>query len=47
MLISHLSIVVFDNLQIKEVVLILSVQYGIPAAGFWAVQVFLGAKIIS
>lgn len=43
----HLSIVVLDDLQIKEVVLVLSAQHGVPATGFRTLQVFLGAKILS
>lgn len=43
----HLSIVVLDDLKVKEVVLILSTQGGIPTSGLWNLKLVLGAEIIS
>lgn len=43
----HLSIVVFDDLQVKEVVFILSIQGGIPTSSLRNFKLILRAEIIS
>lgn len=43
----HLSIVVLDDLKVKEVVLILSTQGGIPTSGLRNLKLVLRAEVIS
>lgn len=43
----HLSIIVFDNLQVKEVILVLSTKGGVPASSLRNLKLVLGAQVFS